>query len=145
MSDIERVREWIKGFGGIPEEFKIDFTSEIPSNAGIFPNGLVEISRRPDILDNITVTNQYNFSIYYVFEKDKGEDSQALSNADWVMAFQKWVQEQSVRHLAPSFGNVDIEQETFKAQNGAMFEASKEGTAMYMVLLSAQFKNFYGG
>lgn len=144
MTDIERVRSWINTFEGIPEQFKIDYTSEVPNNAGLFPSGLVEISRRENVWGETTVTNQYNFGLYCVFPKPEGEDDIAKQNADWVMDFQKWVQEQSVRKLAPTFGNFEPETETFKAQNGTLYEIKDAGVSMYMVLLSAQYKNFYG-
>lgn len=144
MSDLERVREWIKGFDGVPHEFSIDYTSEIPGTAGLFPDGMIEIQRREDIVGNVTVTNQYNFGIYYVFSKPSSEDEQAAANAGWVMEFQKWVQEQSILKKAPTFGNFEANKEIFKAQNGTMYSVPETGVAIYMVLLNVTFKNYYG-
>lgn len=143
MTDLEKVREWLKGFSGIPQEFSIDYTSEVPGNAGLFPNGVIEINRKENIVGDITVTNQYNFAIYTVFPKMQQEDMQATNNAEWVMELQKWVQEQSIRKLAPTFGNADIEHETIKAQNGMFYGSKDDGAGLYMVTITAQFKKEY--
>ncbi|MDL2327476.1 hypothetical protein LJC64_02290 [Ruminococcaceae bacterium OttesenSCG-928-A11] len=144
MSDLERVREWIRGFGDVPEEFTIDFTSQVPGSLGLFPGGLVEVERRPNLLGDVTVTNQYNFALYCLLPFSPEVDSQAQANAEWVIGFQRWVQEESIRRRAPTFGNHEPENETMTAQNGALYESGAEGAALYVVLLSAQFKNFYG-
>lgn len=144
MTDLEKVREWIKTFPkfSVISEFSVDYTDQIPANGGIFPSGLVEISRTEDIIGNITVENQYNFGLYYVFTKSPEDDIGAALNADWIMEFQKWVQEQSVRGIAPVFGNTG-EKEKAVAQNGVLYEADGEGVATYMVQLSFNFKKKY--
>ena len=144
MSDIEKVREWIETFPDHQklDGFRVDYTDAVPNNGGIFPSGLVEVSRTTDIVGNVTVENQYNFGLYYVFPKDPGDDVGAAVNADWVMDFQKWVQDQSIRHLAPTFGD-DPLYERIQAQNGELFSTDEEGTAIYMVQLSINFTKFY--
>lgn len=141
MTALEKVRRWIATFPeySILNEFQVDYTDQVPANGGIFPNGLVEVDRREDLLGNITVTNQYNFGIYCVFEKSPGDDAGATVNAGWVMSFQEWVQAQSVRGLAPRFGNTGG-REVVQAQNGALYEADGAGTATYLVQLSVLFK-----
>ncbi len=141
MTALEKVREWIKTYPGfdILKEFNVDYTDRIPSRGGIYPNGLIEVDRRQDIMGNVTVTNQYNFGLYYIFTKDPGDDVGAAINADWIMDFQIWVQEQSVFGLAPAFGDIPAE-EKIMAQNGALYSSDEEGTAIYMVQLSIQFK-----
>lgn len=140
MNALETIREWIAGYPGadILRKFSVDYTDQIPSNGGIFPSGLVEVSRRQDIMGNTTVTNQYNFGLYYVFEKSPGDDVGAAENADWIMDFQEWVQEQSVTGQAPVFGDVP-RAEKITAQNGVMYDADGEGTAIYMVQLTVEF------
>ena len=140
MSDLERIRSWISTF---PDHqklngFQVDYTDAVPNNGGIFPSGLVEISRTKDVCGNVTVQNQYNFGLYYVFLKAPGDDEGASVNADWVMDFQKWVQEQSVMGLAPIFGD-DPSGERIQAQNGVLYASDEEGTATYMVQLSVNF------
>ena len=46
MTDLEKVREWIKTYPNfdILSDFQIDYTDQIPASGGIFPSGLQEIS-----------------------------------------------------------------------------------------------------
>lgn len=140
MTALEKMKEWLGTYPGhdILSDFQVDYTDKIPSNGGIFPAGLIEVNRVRDILGNARVTNRYNFGIYYVFEKDPGDDAGATVNADWLMDFQEWVQSQSIRGLAPTFGD-DPKAERIMAQNGVLYEAETEGIATYMVQLSVTF------
>ncbi len=144
MTALETIRKWISAYPGydILHDFQVDYTDQIPGNGGMYPSGLVEVDRRKDIMGNVTVTNQYNFGLYYVFEKAPGDDTGAAINADWIMDFQMWVQEESVMGRAPVFGDVP-QNERIMAQNGVLYEADEEGTATYMVQLSAQFTKKY--
>lgn len=144
MTALEKITAFIKRFPGadILREFRVDFTDQIPANGGIFPSGLVEVSRKPDLLGNVTVTNQYNFGLYYVFEKAPGDGAGAAVNADWLMDFQEWVQERSALGETPAFGDAP-RQEKITAQNGVLYEAQDEGVATYMVQLSVQFVKIF--
>ena len=144
MTDLERVRQWLGTYPGTAAalEFKVDYFDKAPDSHSIAPSGLVEVSRSEDILGNVTAENQYNFALYFVMAKDPGDDAGAKLNADLLLDLQRWVQEQSVRHLVPVFGD-DPKSETIKAQNGAIIEASPEGVALYMVLLSINFIKHY--
>ena len=144
MTALETIRAWIAEYPDfdILSAFQVDYTDQIPANGGIFPSGLVEVRRTEDILGNATVENQYNFGLYYVFVKAPGDDTGATVNADWIMGFQEWVQEQSVTGKAPVFGD-EPRTEQIKAQNGVLYEADEEGTATYMVQLSVLFKKKY--
>ena len=140
MTALEKIREFVGEYPGTDmlHDFQVDFCDQIPFNGGMFPSGLVEVSRKKDILGNTTVTNQYNFGLYFVFEKAPGDDTGATVNADWIMDFQEWIQEQSAMGLAPTFGDVPS-REKITAQNGVLYSADGEGTAMYMVQISVQF------
>ena len=144
MTALEKIREFVKQYPGadIFRDFHVDYTDQIPFNGGVFPSGLTEVSRSRDILGNVTVVNQYNFGLYYVFEKSPGDDIGAMENADWLMDFQEWVQEQSALGLAPVFGDAPGS-ESITAQNGVLYDAGEEGTAMYMVQLTVQFIKKY--
>lgn len=144
MTPLEKLIAWLANYEGydILTNFRIDYTDQVPANAGVFPSGLVEVERRTDIVGNTTVTNQYNFALYCVFEKAPGDDAGAIINADWVRDFQMWVQEQSVLGLAPVFGDVP-QTERVSAQNGVLYNATDEGLATYMVQLSVQFTKKY--
>lgn len=144
MTALEKIRKWIATYPGydILASFQVDYTDQIPNNGGIFPSGLVEISRKKDIVGNITVVNQYNFGLYYTLFKSPGDDAGASVNADWVMDFQEWVQDQSIAGKAPAFGD-RARDERIIAQNGMLYDSDKEGTALYSVQLSVQFTKFF--
>ena len=141
MTPLEKLRTWLMTYEGfdILNKFQVDFTDQVPANGGVFPSGLEEIARRSDIFGNITVENQYNFGLYYVFEKAPGDDAGATVNADWIMDFQEWVQAQSIAGAAPAFGDIPRD-ERIMAQNGVLYDATEEGLATYMVQLSVRFK-----
>ena len=140
MTALEKVKTWLATYPefDILGNFQVDHTDQIPANGGIFPSGLVEIERRKDILGNTTITNQYNFALRCVLEKALGDDIGATINADWIMGFQEWAQEQSATGQAPIFGDVP-NAERITAQNGVLYESDEEGTATYMVQLAVQF------
>lgn len=144
-TDLERLRAWLATYPGydILHNMLVDYINEIPGAASLMPAGLTEISRTEDILGNVTVRNQYNFGLYLALEKSPGDDIASAYNAGWVLDFQRWVQAQSVAHAAPTFGNIDQRGETIKAQNGALLDTGKEGVAVYVVQLSAEFSTFY--
>lgn len=144
MTDLEKLKAWIATYPkfNILGTFQCDYTDQIPGGGGIYPSGLVEIRRREDVLGNVTVENQYNFGLYYVLEKAPGDDPGATFNAEWLMDFQGWVQEQSARRLAPVFGH-EPHTERITAQNGVLYADDEEGTATYMVQLSVKFKKKY--
>lgn len=140
MSALSKIRGWINKYPHIDrlQGLKVDYYSEKPDNSSIAPSGLVEISRTKDILGNITVNNQYNFVLYFVLEKSPGDDTGATENADWLLDFQEWVQDQSIRKLVPTFGD-EPQSETIKAQNGTNEYADLGGTGLYTVRLSVNF------
>lgn len=141
---LEKMRAFVGSYpdADVLGTLSIDYTDNVPNNGGLFPGGLVEVSRAKDLLGNVYVTNQYNFALYAVFEKSPDEDFGATANAEWLMGFQQWVQEQSALRLAPTFGdNPRIEQIT--AQNGTLFTAEGEGTAMYVIQLSVVYEKHY--
>lgn len=144
MSDLDKIRNWLLTYPQIDrlQGLKVDYYSEQPDNSSISPSGLVEVSRKEDILGNVTVENQYNFGLYFVLMKSPEDDVGATDNAAWLMEFQRWVQEQSIRRLVPTFGD-DPKHETIKAQNGANEYADNEGTGIYMVQLSVNFTKIY--
>lgn len=144
-TDLERLRAWLATYPGydILDNMLVDYINEIPGAASLMPAGLTEISRTEDILGNVTVRNQYNFGLYLALEKSPGDDIASAYNAGWVLDFQRWVQAQSVTRAAPTFGNIDQRRETIKAQNGALLDTGKEGVAVYVVQLSAEFSTFY--
>lgn len=146
MSDsrLEKMRQFVASYPDfdVLGSLSIDYTDRVPANAGLFPSGMVEISRTSDILGRATVENQLNFALYAVLEKSAGEDVGATYNAEWLAEFQEWVQEQSVTHQAPAFGDRP-NTESIRAENGAIYAADSEGTAMYVVQINVRFTKVY--
>lgn len=144
MTDLEKIRNWIYTYPGINAalDLQVDYYSNAPENSSIAPSGLQELSRKEDILGNVIVENQYNFALYFVFPKTPGDDISATKNAEWLLNFQCWAQEQSIRRLVPTFGD-EPKKETIKAQNGEIVDADPDGIGVYMVLLSINFIKQY--
>lgn len=144
MNELEKVRNWLSTYPGtIPvREMRVDYYAPNPDNGSIDPSGLVEISRKKDILGNVTEEIQLNFALYFVLIKSPEDDSIATDNAALLMDLQRWIQEQSIRKLAPTFGDVP-EKESIRAQNGALYAASPEGVGIYTVQLSINFTKIY--
>ena len=145
MTDLERLQAWLETYprAGELTSYQVDYTDQLPGCFGVFPAGMVEVERTENLLGQVTVQNQYNFALYVVFAKAPGDTEGAQINADWVMDFQQWVQEQSVLRKAPTFGNIDQHRERLRAENGALYDAELTGTAMYMVRLPATFWKHY--
>lgn len=144
MNDLERIRQWLKSYP-VPApliDIQVDYYSAQPENGSIAPAGLVEISRKEDILGNVTVENQYNFALHFVLLKPPEENVIASDNAAWLMDFQRWVQEECIRKRTPTFGD-DPRAETIKAQNGELTWADEDGTGIYTVMLSINFVKKY--
>ena len=96
----------------------------------------------PPVLGNVIVENQLNFGLYYVLVKEPEDDAGAEANAQWVLGLQQWVQQQSIQHLAPTFGD-ESKSERVTAQNGVLFAADENGTATYLVQLTVKFTKYY--
>ena len=144
MSAINKIRNWVKTYPGAGKvlDLFVDYYSMQLDGSSIAPSGMVEISRKEDILGNLTVENQYNFKLSFVFPKAPDDDAGAAENADWLLGFQEWVQAQSICRLVPVFGD-DPSRETVKAQNGTNEYATIEGSGLYTVLLSVNFIKIY--
>lgn len=144
MSALEKVRNWLLTYPKIAriQGLGVDYYAATPNNGSIDPSGLVEISRKEDILGNTTVENQYNFVLYFVLAKPPEDNEGATDNADWLLDLQQWIQEQSIRRQAPTFGDVPSA-ETISAQNGKVDAADEEGTGVYSVQLSINFTKIY--
>ena len=142
MSDLAKIREWISGYPETEmlQRMWIDYYPAQPENSSIPPAGLTEISRTEDVLGNVTVENQYNLGLYCVLTKTAEDGDTA--NAEWMMNLQQWIQEQSIRHLAPTFGN-EPKTERIQAQNGALYATNEDGTATNFVRLTVNFKKLY--
>ena len=146
MAMLERVREWLETYPGMARlsGFEVDELGTAADCGGLFPQGLTEVERREDILGNVEVLNEYRFSLRCVFGRTP-DGGGAEANAQWVLAFQDWVQEQSARGTAAQLGGEGTQQGTARAEKGALSQNSEDGTATYEVALTIKFKKRYEG
>lgn len=142
MNDLEKIKSWLLTYPETErlQSLRVDYLTPEPESGSIRPSGLTELSRTENVLGNVTIQNQYNFGLYYTLANTAEND--AAANAQWVLGLQQWVQQQSIQHLAPTFGD-EPETERVTAHNGTMSAANEDGTAAYLVQLSATFKKFY--
>jgi hypothetical protein len=149
MTDLEKMREWLKTFPGTaekpnnPDNFTIDHIAESAFNAGLHSNGALEIAREEDIAGNVTLTLQYSFNYSVVLEKDPSADEIAAHNAEYILAFQNWVMEESLNGRAPKFGNIDMDDEIIRAQNGMFASIQSEGSGLYSAPITVRFRKYY--
>ena len=138
MEILEKVRRWVQTFPKWEEQLHIDYTGAVPGNAGLFPAGLEEIRRVEDVLGNVTVFCRCRFTLYRVTTGQTDNEN----NAQWLLAFQDWVQQQSASGLAPTFGD-EPNREQIRAEKGKLKNASQTGTGIYAVELTAEFVKKY--
>jgi len=139
MEDLERLKAWLLTYPNWGDgTLYVDCTEAAPDNAGVFPNGLEQIKRTEDVLGNVTVQCRYHFLLYRVCAGQQD----GTQNAAWLLAFQKWVQQQSAAGLAPRFGDVPAA-EQLRAEKGKLQNAGQVGTGVYVVTLTADFMKVY--
>ena len=138
MTALEKMVQWLKTFPLWEDDLHIDDLGAAPSNTGLYPGGLEEVSRRKDVLGNVTVVCRLHFLLYRrtARQQDNGESSR------WLLQLQDWVQKQSAAGLAPVFGD-DPQKERIRAEKGKLQEASQTGTGKYAVAITAEFEKQY--
>lgn len=139
MADLERIRQWLSTYPGMEQlqSLRLDYYDPRGDNS-IAAAGLTEISRTEDVCGNLVIENRYSFGLYYTL----AQEADALTNAHWILAFQQWVQQQDLGHLAPTFGDSPLS-ERISAGNGALYAADSSGTVTYLLLLTVNFKKIY--
>ncbi len=139
MTNLTKMRNWLQTFPLWDADWvlHIDHTDAEPGNSGLFPLGAEELSRREDVLGNVTVQCRYRFYLYRVTGQ-----ADPLANAEFLLEFQQWVRQQSATGAAPRFGD-DPKQERLRAEKGKLGEVSQTGTGTYIVTLTAEFIKQY--
>ena len=140
MTKLEKMKEVIKGYSGfdILDHFSVDYTDQLPANAGLFPAGLVELERKADILGNIEIQDQLNFALYVVLNKAAGDDELATINADWLIDFAEYIQTISATHQHPAFGDYP-ESEIMYASDGRLYDSTDEGLGLYVIEIAVRY------
>lgn len=139
MQDLEKISRWLSTFPQWDSEaLYIDYTDGSPGNSGLFPLGMEEISRKEDVLGNVTARCRYRFSLYRVAaQQEDGE-----KNARWLLEFQRWVQQQDAARLAPQFGDEPVQEHVW-AERGKLSKIPQPGSGVYGVTLIADFIKHY--
>ena len=101
---------------------------------GLFPEGVEEISRKRDVLGNTRVSCRLRFMLYR-------SGTEQESDGAWLLHFQKWLAEKSIRGEAPHFGDVPSE-ERLRAEKGQL-QKSRGNGSLYAVQLTAEFVKIY--
>ena len=139
MTALETMTSWLKTFPLWDSQMLyVDCLDAMPENAGLYPEGLEEVTRRTDVLGNVTVENRLHFVLHRM---TYGQQDNPLSS-NWLLEFQKWVQQQCTAGLTPKFGDVPS-RERIWASAGKLKSANQTGTARYTVNLTVQFVKHY--
>lgn len=135
MNELEKLQTWLKSFPLWESSLSIDVTDAVPGGMGLYPKGLQELSRREDVLGNLTVRYRWSFLLH------RNQTAQMEANAQWLMELQKWAADQCRRGLAPRFGDGE---ERLRICEGSLTKR-REGGSGYTALLTADFTKIFRG
>lgn len=133
MDALETMKTWLMTFPLWEDSMSLDYLPAAPGNAGLFSQGMLEISRKRDVLGNVTVKNRLRFLLRRVTPGQQG---------GFLLYLQEWIQQQSILGLAPVFGE-DPARETITAQQGKLSATPQSGTGLYTVELTVDYLKFY--
>ena len=128
---LEKMRQWLETFPKWDAALQFDFVDAVPGSTGLYPTGLTELSRREDVLGNVTVRCRAAFMLRRVA-------GQSAENTQWLVDFQNWVMEQDTLGLTPQFGDVPASQR-LRASEGKLDSQKQVGSTLYTVKLTAEF------
>ena len=131
---IQRMANWLQTYPLWEGKLTVDYTDGLPGSVGLFPLGVEEISRREDVAGGVSTHCRCVFHLDRVTEGQQDN----TENARWLLAFQDWVRQQSLTGSAPTFGH-EPAREHIRAEKGRLHKASQTGTAIYRVVLTAEF------
>ncbi len=131
MTQLEIMGAWLQRFPGWDGTLHMDTTGPLPG-AGLFPGGLEEVSRQENLLGQVTVHNRLHFTLHRLVPGPGDRQ------ADWLLALQQWVQQQSAQGLAPTFGDRP-QSERIRAERGKLSAAPQPGTVRYTVHLTVDY------
>lgn len=132
---LEKMRTWLECFPGWENNLLIDYVDAVPGSTGLYPRGLSEVSRREDVLGNVTVRCRWEF----LLRRAAGSREE---NARWLMDLQNWVMEQDRLGLTPVFGE-DPRTQRVRAFEGRLDSQKQVGGSLYTVRLTAEFTKHY--
>ena len=134
---LEELKRWLQTFPDWEGVLQLDYAQTVPGNAGLYPKGMTELSRREDVLGNLKVRYSCTFTL-------KRAAAAVEENARWLLAFQNWVADQDRQGLAPQFGD-EPKNERIRAYEGKLDTHTQAGSALYSVQLTVEFTKIYRG
>ena len=137
MSELEKLQAWLQTFPMWDGSLSIDVTDAVPGGMGLYPKGLQELSRREDVLGDLTIRYRWSFILH------RNQAAQTQENAQWLMELQKWAAHQCRQGLAPKFGDAPVEERLRICEGG--LQHRKEGGSGYTALLTADFTKIFRG
>ena len=139
MTELKQLLSWLKTYPGWAEEIiHTDYMDGTAGCVAIYPKGVEILSSQEDLLGNAAV----KYRCRYILRRQVAGPESNEKNAQWMMDFQQWVQQQNEMGLTPRFGDVHIA-ESIQAEKGALKERSGNGLAVYEVTLTAQYVRTY--
>ena len=139
MTALEKMKNWLTSFPLWSEkQLPVDNSDGIPEHCGLFCRGVEEISRRQDVLGNTQILSRLRFTLC----RTAANSADNTDNANWLLALQAWIRQQSALGLAPVFGDLP-HGERIWAENGKLRDASQAGTARYTADITVEFTNLY--
>ena len=132
---IQKLIQWLQTFPQWEGTIFPAHSTAVPVNAGLYPTGMEEISRKTDLLGRVRVQNRQRFTLSRI-------GTAAEENAQGLLQVQNGVQRQGAAGLAPTFGD-DPQTERLRAENGKLQHAKQAGTERYQVQLIAEFTKIY--
>lgn len=140
MTHLEKMHQWLQTFplwGDQP--LTVDHTDPVPGRCGLYAVGQEEISRHQDVVGNVRVRNRCT----YILKRVTTGQQNSMENAQWLMALQQWLQEQSYAGLAPVFGD-EPAAEQIRGEKGRLQDTRQTGTGVYTVTVTVEFTKIYG-
>ena len=138
MNDLEKMRAWLLSYPKWSGILYTDYIDATPGNAGLYLKGLQMLEERQDVLGCRQVKNRYTF----LLRRTVSGQEDAAGQAEWLLEFQKWTQEQNAGGNTPVFGDVP-QKETIRAEKGKLEKASQVGCGLYVVTVTAEFIKIY--
>ena len=134
---LDTMQQWLQTFPLWEGTLTLDYADGVPGNAGLYPKGLTELSRREDVAGNVAIRYSWAFTL-------RRAAARSGENARWLLELQNWVAEQDRLGLAPQFGD-EPKTERLRAFEGKLDSHTQAGSALYTVMLTAEFTKLYRG
>ena len=132
---LDTLTQWLRAYPKWEGTLQLDYAEHVPGSSGLYPRGITELSRREDVLGNVSI----RYSCLFLLRRAAGTREE---NARWLLDFQNWVAEQDRLGLAPKFGN-EPKTERLRAFDGRLDSHTQAGSSLYTVHICAEFTKLY--